>query len=438
MNRLAPLPRSAFVAGLLLVFVGVSVQYSLKVLTPRDGQQTRSAIVRWREQLLALDSDENIYQRYVYPNPPIMALLLRPIAGLPPLTGALVWFYLKVAMTLASLAMVFRVVETADAPFPPWARALTVVLSLRPILGDLTHGNINLFILFLVVSFLYLWSRNKDVSSGVVLALAVACKVTPALFVPYLVWKRSWSALAGCGLGLFLFFFAAPAAVLGWEQNWELLTTWFNNMVVPFVAGGVVTSEHQNQSLPGLVFRLFTESPSFSTYVNDRYTPAEYHNVMSMSPAAAKWLVKLAMGLFVGLVVLTCRAPTAPRRGWRLAAEAAIVTLGMLMFSERTWKHHAVTLLVPFAVLCYAVAAVPLTPAGKRVAVASLILATALMSTTSTGLLPDAWAKLAQVYGAYVAAYAVLMAALASALTFGTATDAVTVPTSATGVRHAA
>ena len=25
----------------------------------------------------------------------------------------------------------------------------------------------------------------------------------------------------------------------------------------------------------------------------------------------------------------------------------------MLMFSERTWKHHCVTLVVPFAVICY-------------------------------------------------------------------------------------
>ena len=34
-----------------------------------------------------------------------------------------------------------------------------------------------------------------------------------------------------------------------------------------------------------------------------------------------------------------------------------IVILGMLTFSERTWKHHCVTLMLPFAVLCYYLAA---------------------------------------------------------------------------------
>ena len=59
------------------------------------------------------------------------------------------------------------------------------------------------------------------------------------------------------------------------------------------------------------------------------------------------------MGLFALLVVWVCRTPTTPREGWRLSAEFSIVLLGMLLFSERTWKHHCVTLVLPFAVICY-------------------------------------------------------------------------------------
>jgi len=184
-----------FLALLLLVFAAVSVQYTIKTLDSRGGKQDRSAILRWREQLLSLDGGENIYAHYNYPNPPIMALLLRPLADLPPLAGALVWYYLKVGMALAAFAMTFRLVEEPGRPFPPWSKALTVVLSLRPILGDLTHGNVNLFILFLVVSALAAFRRGRDVPAGVVLALAIACKVTPALFVPYFLWKRAWRVL---------------------------------------------------------------------------------------------------------------------------------------------------------------------------------------------------------------------------------------------------
>ncbi len=183
-----PAYRHWFVAGLLLLFAAVSVQYTLKA------SHGGSAIIRWHQQLQGL-GEENIYERYNYPNPPVMALLLRPLVELPPVAAALVWFYLKVGMTLLALRWVFRMVESGGVPFPPWAKGLTMLLSLRPILGDLLHGNVNLFILFLVVAALSLFHRRWEVPAGVVLGLAIACKVTPALFVPYFLWKRSWKAL---------------------------------------------------------------------------------------------------------------------------------------------------------------------------------------------------------------------------------------------------
>jgi hypothetical protein len=409
----ASITRRQFVIGLTVLFAVVSLQYTFKVLELRDGKQNRSAILRWREQLQQLDSGENIYERFTYPNPPIMALMLRPLAELPPLAGALIWFYMKVALAALSLAGIVRMIATDDEPFPPWAIGLGVVLSLRPVLGDLSHGNVNLLILFLVVATLFAYSSEWDFTAGVILALAIACKVTPALFVGYFLWKRSWRCLIGCGVGLALFFVIIPGALLGWLENLEFLSSWIKNMITPFVVGGVVTSDHPNQSLPGLISRLLTESPSFSTYVNDVYTPAAYHNWLSLSSAAARWIVKGCMAVFVGLVMWRCRTPSDVRRGWRPAAEWAIIVLGMLLFSERTWKHHCVTLALPYFVLCHRLVH---DVAMRRRIVAVLIVAQAFIASTSTGLLPDDWAELAQVYGAYVGAFATLLFGLVCAL----------------------
>jgi uncharacterized membrane protein len=132
-----------------------------------------------------------------------MALLLSPLGATQnPLAGALVWFYLKIGMTLLALGWVFRLVESEEAPFPAWAKGLTVLLSLRPIMSDLIHGNVNLFILFLVIAALFAYHRGRPFVSGLVVALAIACKVTPALFIPYFLWKRQWKA--------------RPAACSGW------------------------------------------------------------------------------------------------------------------------------------------------------------------------------------------------------------------------------
>lgn len=413
MNGLMNTPTAQrwFIAGLLVVFVATSIAYTAKVLTPRGGETTRSAIVRWRHQLLTLDSGENIYERFTYPNPPIMAVMLRPIAGLPPVAGALVWFYLKVGMALASFWIVFQLARDAGVPFPPWAKALTVVLSIRPVLGDLMHGNVNLFILFLVLVGLDLFRRGRDVPAGMAIALAIACKVTPALFLPYFLWKRSWGVLAGIALGLGLFLFVIPALVLGWSDNLELLSSWFERMVLPFLVGGQITSEHSNQSLPGLMTRLLTHSPSFSDYEGDKYVPQAYHTIVDLGPAV-RWLAKGAMAAFAVAFVVRGRTPTQPRQSGRLGAEYALIVLGMLLFSERTWKHHAVTLLLPFAVLCYQLAMAEAGSLRKRLIAATLATAAGLMLLTSTDVLPDAWAKLAQVYGAYTAVFVLLAVAI--------------------------
>src|SRR5207248_150068 len=132
----------------------------------------------------------NIYERFTYPNPPIMALLLTPIAWLPPLMGSLTWFYLKLAMAAVALGWGFRLVESPGRTLPAGGKMAVVLLSLRPIMGDLSHGNVNLFILFLVIGALYAFREGYDMTAGLSLALAIACKVTPALFVPYFLWKR--------------------------------------------------------------------------------------------------------------------------------------------------------------------------------------------------------------------------------------------------------
>jgi hypothetical protein len=320
-------------------------------------------------------------------------------------------------MALLALHWAFQLIEDPTRSFPPWAKVVVVVLSLRPIMGDLIHGNINLFILFLVMAALVAFRRGRDLSAGLLLALAIACKVTPALFVPYLVWKRAWKTLAGCAAGLVLFFGLVPACFLGWSANTRYLHSWLDRMVIPFVLKGEVTSEHQNQSLPGLIFRLTTHNPSFVTYnEDDQQVPTEFDNLVTWDPAVARWLVKGCLILFAVLVVWTCRTPTAPRGGWRLAAECGIVLLGMLLFSERTWKHHCVTLVLPFGVLCYYLAVCRPSPRLWAYLAGTLAAVFLLMASTSTGLLPDAAAKQAQVYGAYVWGYVLLLAALAVVL----------------------
>ena len=441
--------RLAFVAALALLVVGMSVKYAAKVSKPGDGGQlTRSAFLRWRAMIHDVFAGENVYVgANEYPNPPVMAIILKPFADLPPVTGALAWFYAKVLMAVAAAVWVFRLLdegvggrtgegvsrgsgdsESSEAVpftpsplhpfspshFPDAAKAVAILLALPALLGDLSHNNVNIFILFLVAGCLEAYRRGWDVAAGVVLALAIACKVTPLLFVAYFAWKRAGAVVASCAAGLVLWLAVVPGAVYGWDRNAELLESWFDLMVRPALVENRVTSEHPNQSIPGVVFRLLTHSPSFVVYPDNIPTPAAFHNLADIGTSNARWVVKACIAAFGVLIVCLCRAPRGERRGWRFAAECSLIVLGMLLFSERTWKHHAVTLLLPFAVIARGVFG-PGVGDRMKAWLAGLLVGVGLL-TTVPGLLPTHTADLALVYGTHTAAFLLLTAGVATLL----------------------
>jgi hypothetical protein len=439
--------RIAFLAALAAVVVLMSVKYAAKIAKPGDsGQQSRSAFLRWRHMVNGVFAGENIYVGVnEYPNPPIMAVLLRPFTALPPVAGALAWFYAKVLLAVLAGVWVFRLVgssvrveserverekpahgETGNAegvapsssltpshphtPIPlrlDLARAAAIVLCLPALLGDLSHNNVNIFILFLIAGALEAFRRRLDTLAGLTIALAVACKVTPLLFVAYFAWKRCWRVLGAALVGLVLWLAVVPGLTFGWDRNRELMTGWYALMVERPLLKGEITTEHPNQALTGFVYRLFTHSPSYIVYPDNIPTPAEYHNLTDIGRPAAWVLVKVLTAAFALALVVLCRWPVRgandSRRGLRFAAECGLVCLGMLLFSERTWKHHAVVLLLPLAALTYAVAVADLP---RRVRNFTLgVLVASFVLTAGPGLLTGRAADLAMVYGTHTIAF---------------------------------
>jgi alpha-1,2-mannosyltransferase len=413
-TRRVPYLRPAIAAACAVVLAVVVARYLDKATKPsRLGDTTRTAFLRWRSQVYDLFAGVDVYRVHRYPNPPVMGIVLRPFMELPPVTGAVAWLLLKAGLTVFTVFWAVRLVRGEGPPVPDPAVALALLLALHPILGDLAHGNVNLFIGFLVFAFLDLFRRRFDAAAGLVLALAVACKITPALFVPYLVWKRAWRTLAAVAIGLILWLAVVPGAVLGWGHNGDLLHSWFDEMVRPFAVEGKVTSEHANQSIPGVTVRLLTSEPSFLTYGDDGNGPPEaaaYHNLVDIGLANAHWVVKTCMAMFALAVVVLCRWPAyrpgVVRAGPAFAAECALILLGMLLFSERTWKHHATTLFLPMLVLVLAAAATETPRLWRRLFLGVLAAAAGLMVVP--GVVGGEFQNLAMVYGAYCGAFLVL------------------------------
>ena len=373
----------------------------------------RSAFVRWRPQVLKFWEGTNIYDKMLFPNPPILPITLGPLMALPPVAGAMTWFAIKVALTTIALTMCLNVVKIRDGPFPPFFLSAILLLSLRPILGDLHHGNINLLILFLIVAMFQAWRQGHDVLAGLLLGLAISYKVTPALFIPYFVYKRSWRTVGSTLLGLALFLLVVPSLIVGPRFNFDCLSMWWHRMLTPFLVEGNTSPQEINQSMVGVLTRLLTEIPPGT----NRYDLHLDVNVVSWPPQVVSYLVKCITLALVGLLAFFCRTRAQDRRDPRYLGEIALVVLTMLFVSERSWKHHFVTLLLPYTFLVWELY-FPATKPRHRLAIGGMLLLSFLfMATTSTelgGLFADGRGhEIAQGYGLFLWAAVVLYVAVA-------------------------
>jgi alpha-1,2-mannosyltransferase len=258
---------------------------------------------------------------FVYP--PFAAVLFAPLALLP--LGLL-----KALWTGAGIALLGYVVHRC-APRAGWpVVALLAVLAtaLDPVRTTLYLGQINIVLLALVAGDLL--GRPGSRLRGVGVGLAAAVKLTPLLFVVYLVATRRWRAaatalvtfVAAAGLG-FLF---APA---------DSVAFWFDGT---FLAADRISAVDgpSNHSLNGLLARL--------------------------GAAGLLWLA-LAAALGVLTIVLAVRAHHAGEEVLALT----LCGLASAALAPFAWSHHYVWV-VPLAVLLGARAV-----AGDRRAAAGLV-----------------------------------------------------------------
>jgi hypothetical protein len=136
---------------------------------------------------------------------------------------------------------------------------------------------------------------------------------------------------------------------------------WWHRILSPYLAGSVVGDLEINQSMVGVLTRLFTEAPAAAG--SSRYALNVDVNLVDWDRAGVVVLVKVLSLALVGLLAVFCRTRAPRRDDARLLGEFSLVVLTMLFVSERSWKHHYVTLLLPYTYLACRLAS-PACPGG--------------------------------------------------------------------------
>jgi alpha-1,2-mannosyltransferase len=267
--------------------------------------------------------------------PPFAALLFAPWQRTFSSVGLVqaIWTMGNVAALVGILVLTVRQVKPSLDKMATWRLALALslpALLLNPVLITIGFGQVNLFVTFLVMWDLLSDRRigKRKVPLGVATGLAAAVKLTPLLFLPYLVLTRRWrgalTAALTFGACELVTFVASPASSRAY---------WTKAVFKPSRAGDL--SIVDNQNLWGVL---------------DRFT----HGVLPDGVMLPLLLVTAAAGL-----VLAARAHrrSSPLLGVLICAATC------LLVSPISWVHHLVWVVPAILWLAFA----PDRPRGGRI-----------------------------------------------------------------------
>ena len=133
--------------------------------------------------------------------PPFFAFVLIPLAGIAPWAWDILWYLITLAGTLVSFRLTDAMALGMGPPSWPeskriWLRVLGGLLSIKFVLAVYENQAYDLLALPFVIFGLYAMTRDWDKRAGAALAIAAALKVTPLIFLPYLILRRRFAGAA--------------------------------------------------------------------------------------------------------------------------------------------------------------------------------------------------------------------------------------------------
>ena len=274
--------------------------------------------VRWWLDGRPLYDYHKPHSRYGFTYPPFAVVLMTPLAVVPQAVAAVVVVGGSAALVTAGVGWLVAPVARRAGWTPWFAVCLTVPVAflLEPIRETLGFGQVNVLIAALVLVDLIGLRRGRR-WAGVGIGLATAVKLTPGIFVLYLLLTRRWRAAGTAAATSLAVTLAAAVIAPGSSRRYWGSAVWDTDRV------GSLENANDHSMLGALARAAY---------------PGQPNRVL--------WLLLVA----VVLVVSFARARRAARAGDDLVGFTLTGLAGCLV-SPITWGHHLVWLVPALVVL---------------------------------------------------------------------------------------
>lgn len=349
---------------------------------------------------------------YIYP--PLLAVILKPLAYLPISQAALIWLAVKVVAVLVSVWFGARAVATRlDLDrHAPLALVGGVVAAIgTALLADKLRAEFRMqqsnALLLLAWTLALLWLDRRPTLAGFVLGFAVTIKYVALIALPYLIIRgrfRAALAMTASIVALSL----APALVIGWQQNLSGLQRALGGISSMLTGAAPQTGEAKVMALTSIGCSIPTAA-------------AHILGEPGLTVRSLALIALVAGATFAGAWAIYGhrRQPMFASRGGRAelppylggtadADRLRIVTLewcglivAALCFSPQTNSPHMVQLLP----VCFAIAAAAISPPGNAAKLRWLAIASGAVLFAGLTLPPSSNANREFVYAVHRAGW---------------------------------
>jgi hypothetical protein len=319
--------------------------------------------------------------KYLYP--PLLALLVAPLAVFDSQSQVCVWFFFCSLLAVGCLwevAALWRTIrDRRDRPLGAgssgrdpalWLGLCAFASVLLPMFHDLQRGQVGLLLLYplLLGIRLVLGPRPgwHGFLGGLILSFPVVIKLHPIVPVGFLVWQR-WVALpmlgwkrprvlsalgvtSGVAVGTVLLLFVIPAAVIGWGANLRSLKTWQQQVVLTRERGsfnGVHEASYHNASFHNASYWLRASLRNEKPRSQYGATARQRRDQASRDTA---WAVR---GMVVMLLLVAGMALISVDEREGTAAAFGLACSVPLIISPIAWTHYYTILLPGLVFLPY-------------------------------------------------------------------------------------
>ncbi len=283
-----------------------------------------------------------------YPYMPIASMYFAPLTFFDRDTALALRYTLAIACLCLTLVLCYRMTRAQSGKTPTagvWMGAISIVLALQFILQDLDDGGPHLILLGILTAGIYSIWQGREKLGALWFGLAIALKVTPALFLPFFLWKRRWK-LAGYTVMATMCWILLPVLYMGPSWWWSQQRDW-TQVAVGSVLGhespATQSNEQQvrNQSLKQTLLRYLVTVPEDHPL---RQKDPGYAPVMNLPPAAAKMVALAVMASLLAFFGWTTRRPYEGRGDPMWLRDSSALLIIALLLSPITWVQHLVWL----------------------------------------------------------------------------------------------